>query len=540
MDSKKTINQAAQQSLKHGANRANKNPLAQVRTFELKHQSIRTISRFSVNRICLTVMACLLILPPLTGCKDSWSADSNPKIAFDTKYTQPSIPALNAIQPSKLFVHFPIDRDSVDKAKAHARHTNTYQPEIPTHALRLHDSKIKLNEKISITPHVEGTWAIEDDSISLQPKAHWPANVTYTLTISDDLFMDNVIRKSKTTKFTTKGFTVEPTQSRLYFDPTKPGEQRFVSTLQFSHPINPDSLKEHYTLSIPDASGVRLNLPFTFLPDEQNTHQKNRVFHITSEQIELNSSTRFLRATLSGNLRRQLLEQQIPTGNTTSMHPMLTERIKIPSVETLFSVAGSDVQIVRNEKAVPQKMLNLLFSSSTSAKSIRQHVKLQLLPETIDGEQTQMLSSAQQVTAEMEAAMINIPYTVLPTVEVASQTFNLEFEAPADHQMLLTINKGLKATAGYTISNDFTKLLTTPAYPTELAFLGDGSVLDSNGSHQIGFVSRNVDNIDLEIGRISMDDLHHLISQTYGQFDNTLFQGLLDVEDIAVVFKKSS
>jgi len=153
MDSKNITKHVIQQRLQVDSNGAKNKPTALFDYVKLIHQFGRVLSMPSAFKRLHTLIACLMLIV-LAGCKLSWSADTDDEILFDTRFATPAIPALDAKQPSKLTVHFSINRDSVTKARKHAEEANRYQPKIPTHALRLHDNNIDLNEKISITPHV--------------------------------------------------------------------------------------------------------------------------------------------------------------------------------------------------------------------------------------------------------------------------------------------------------------------------------------------------------------------------------------------------
>jgi len=55
-------------------------------------------------------------------------------------------------------------------------------------------------------------------------------------------------------------------------------------------------------------------------------------------------------------------------------------------------------------------------------------------------------------------------------------------------------------------------------YKSSLKLLGDGVILGLNGERKLGFVSRALDAVELEVGRLLPNQLHQLLAMNGGDF----------------------
>ena len=478
-----------------------------------------------------------ILFMTLSGCQ-LWNNHDSEDVEFQAHFRVPAIPSLQASLPSTLNISFNIDQTYYEKLNEKTETNNEYKRELPTHALRLTTDNASINKKITMAPHVDGRWAVIDDSLVFQPDLHWPANVKYTLQFSDSLFMDNIALTQSEYEFTTRGLSVSVSNSRLYVDPSKPDEHRYVSTLLFTHPIKTEEFKKHYSLFINNDVAEDTQISYTLTEDKEKNNQQKRLFHINSEQVDIGSETRYLNARLSTKFKHHLEGDVFKTSSSINSESMIIERVRIPSTDDVFHITETLVQIATNAEDEPQQVMVVEFSIPTSLEEIRKYLKIRLMPVRLKSNRRIRWNSASEITSDTEPTITNLPYTVLPTAEPLSKLFSLVFSAPDDRQVLLHAKKGLTSTAGYTTARDYLELHQAPQYPVSLSFLGEGSVLDSNGAHEIGFIARNLTDLEVKVGRVSQSDIHHLISQTGGDFKEMVLRHPLAIEDLAVITTK--
>jgi len=98
--------------------------------------------------------------------------------------------------------------------------------------------------------------------------------------------------------------------------------------------------------------------------------------------------------------------------------------------------------------------------------------------------------------------------------------------------------EGAQSSGGYTTAKDFRALHNAPIYPKEVEIMGAGSVLNRSGKHELGFVARGVEQLNVKVNQIRKGHINHLISQTRGNFQNPNFNYSISPESISVVHRE--
>ncbi len=496
-------------------------------------------SKAKTRLLCLFWVLAVLTL---SAC-DRLLGDNNPTLTYDVSISAPTVPSLSAKTPSALVVNFPANIKALEKAKKHAARTINYEDDQFSRVLRANINQKTLNQKIKLEPKVEGNWTKTGNQFTFQPKYHWPANVTYTMSLAPELFLDHVRFNNKKHEFTTRSLKVLVRNSELHTDPSMDGEFRYISTLEFSHPINEDVLQQHYKLVIADDTQGDVNLTYDITRDVREGFQPNRLFYINSEKIDINNKTRFLTASLPPEfavkgIKKPTTLREVPTQHNKIEKELVYNNIQIPSVDDIFNIEKTESLIVRNDDNVPQQAIALRFSIVTNLEAVRDHLEVKLLPKKKRKGVTGQWLSTNEITPAIEKQLTDIEFKLLPTARKNSRHFSLVFAAPENRQIVLRVRKGLASSAGYISNKDYAEIHDAPQFPTELAFLGEGNVLDSHGTHKIGFVTRNYHALYVEVGRVDQQDLNHLISQSHGRFDDIRLTQNFTMADLAVITSK--
>ena len=83
-----------------------------------------------------------------------------------------------------------------------------------------------------------------------QPVEDWPAGQSYSVTFDQSLFAPGVILAEEQASFTTPGFSAAIEELTFYQDPQEHTLRKVVATLEFTHPVNPQSLAQNLSYTM--------------------------------------------------------------------------------------------------------------------------------------------------------------------------------------------------------------------------------------------------------------------------------------------------
>ena len=88
--------------------------------------------------------------------------------------------------------------------------------------------------------------------------------------------------------------------------------------------------------------------------------------------------------------------------------------------------------------------------------------------------------------------------------------------------------RGIEGTGGYISGKPFVATIKVQRYKRALTFLGTGALLPLSGDRRIGFLSRDVENVEVEVARVLPNQLQHLAPQMYDFSKPSLYDDLED------------
>ena len=94
----------------------------------------------------------------------------------------------------------------------------------------------------------------------------------------------------------------------------------------------------------------------------------------------------------------------------------------------------------------------------------------------------------------------------------------------------------MQGTGGYLSGKPYVATVKVEPYPRALTFLGQGALLSLSGDRKVGFLVRDVDKVEVEIGRVLPNQLQHLAPQMwdfsqpslYGDLEDKLVERFID------------
>ncbi len=470
-----------------------------------------------------------------------WYVERPQPISFDAVFEKIDVPSLTSTVPSQLAIKFKVNPESLQKAKDRAEKYSEYEVAVPKNAIRLEKTNKDLSNEITISPFIEGKWRSSENALYFVPTKNWPAKTEYTVRFSPSLFLDNVTLSAETFTFTSADWLGETSGDKLHADPNKPSELRFISSITFTHPIDAESLKEKYQLFVQDESGSGKYVPleYTLTEDAELRDHAKRLYHINSAPVKITNATRYLRMQLDKGLKFADTPFYVSrAAGSADVQGSFKEEIKIPSSEDFFKVRNSQVQIVRDEDNNPQQAMMIELTDAATLETISDYLEVYLLPLKYPRRPWDKWKSASEISPKIEALAERLSINVMPIENATSQVFSLIVDVPENRQLFMRLKEGASSSGGYTTAKDYRAIHHTPQYPKEVDFMGVGSVLNRSGKHELGFVARGVEQLEVTVSQIRTDQINHLISQTNGNFQNPSFRYPISPENLSVVHRE--
>jgi uncharacterized protein YfaS (alpha-2-macroglobulin family) len=362
---------------------------------------------------------------------------------------------------------------------------------------------------IKLFPDMAGTWKwIGDNRLRFMPKQKWPASQEYKVSFDPNVFSSNVLIKELEYQFSSPIFKETIKEFNLYQDPVNKKIRRLVSTIKFTHAVDEASLKEKINLYIKGGKALSFNLKM----DEYGQEA-----YITSEPVSLEKAESYAHLQIDEGIRS--LDGMAETDSVSK------DKVRIPDLYSFLKVKQFKQHIVRNEKNEPEQILTLQFSDHIHIDELKRRLKLYLL-----GTQHQYWNM-ERVNKSDPKDWEKIPYKIIPNTEEYSTIYNLKIDEDERRYLYMEVERGLNSFSDFLLSSTYRSLNKTPEYPKEVNISGEGSVVSSKGAKTVGFTSRGMKALKVELYQILDQQLNHLVSQTNGNMMSPSFKNYNFDED---------
>ncbi len=385
---------------------------------------------------------------------------------------------------------------------------------------------------VHMQPEARGEWRWENESTLLfTPAKDWPAGQKYALSFDARLFADGVELQDAEHGFTTPAFRASIQNLRFYKDPKNPKTSKVVGTLSFTHPVDEQSLKAHLSLYTQPKNGQRQAGHFELTFDK-----RHRQAYVHSDPVTIGSDESYMYLALARGIR--------PQSGPSESKAESRERVIIPSMYTFFRVTGVHGQIVRNEQQNndPEQVITIEFSDGVNTEALQQHVTAWLLPEkrTPNQRYPYRWRSPSEVTSAVLSRSEKLPLELLPTERRFMPLQSFRIDAPVGRSIYVHIDRGLESEAGFKLAVAQPWLVRAPRYPQEAKIAFDGSLLSVSGDKRLTLLSRGVEALKIEVGRVLPGQLAHLVSQTSSDIRNPRFNYsyAFNEENISEIFSE--
>jgi uncharacterized protein YfaS (alpha-2-macroglobulin family) len=392
-------------------------------------------------------------------------------------------------------------------------------------AAPLKQIKTAVTSGITLSPAVAGTWFwTSDRELRFTPKSDWPVDGAFSVQLAaNGLLARQVQLESYRFKFRSQPFSARINASQFYQDPRDPNLKKLVATVAFSHPVDAEQFESRVSLSVArDAEYLGLT------PDSRHftvAYDKFKLAaHIHSAPLAMPRDDtpmtlrvdKGVRAARGGNDTGDRLETVVTIPGRTSLR---------------FSAAR--MTVVDNARYEPEQILFVTSSSPVAERAFAGKLSVHLLPVRHARQPKEDLEpydwrDESEIGADIlsKAPLVNASY--VPADEGGDTSHGFKFQAPVGRYLYVLVRDGVQGTGGYIAGKPYAGTIKVDPYPRALTFLGEGALLSLSGDRKVGFLVRDIEKVEVEIGRVLPNQLQHLTPEMWDFSRPRLYGGLED------------
>ena len=369
---------------------------------------------------------------------------------------------------------------------------------------------------ISMSPVIKGDWAwVSDRQLKFTPGEDWAIGRGYTVKLDRKLFPSHINLEKYEYEFITPEFDYSVVKSEFYIDPQKPDIKKVVATVSFTHPVDTADFEKRVHLKMEGQKsgflgfGGDKDYPFTVF---YNKYKSEAYIHSESVKIPLEDSYMLL----------NIDEGVRPAREASPSKRNVKNKVVVPGMYSYFRMSSAELTLVRNERYEPEQVLVLQTSAGVLEADMQGALEAYELPvdfPSINGEPARKnyaWSDPARIGPEVMALAARLKLEALPTDREYATLHSFKYSSQPGRYVYLKVRKGLKCYGDFILAKDFEDINAVPEFPKELKIMADGSILSMSGEKKLSLISRDVDAIKFEIGRVIPSQINHLVSQSGG------------------------
>ncbi|MBS0357733.1 MAG: alpha-2-macroglobulin [Proteobacteria bacterium] len=372
------------------------------------------------------------------------------------------------------------------------------------------------HEEVEISPEMTGDWMWSNDSsLYFKPKTDWKAGQKYTIRFKPEAFSQQAKFKKYQYVFTTPKLKPEIKNFQFYQDPRDPAQQSLVATIQFNYSIDQESLSKYLIIAPQNES--RKKSPFTVTYAKQD-----RVAYIKTTQIKLPEEPEYYVLTIAKGLEAK--------NSKNALAEDVSTKLLLPNAGSMMKVKELNVEIVRNQKGTPEQVITVVTSLGVKTEELESVIRAYELPKDYPAHDVENVKkdyqwrSPNEVTSDiLQQHAEGIFLTAIPAAHDHATLHGFNFHAKPGRYIYVTIANQLKGDGGYKLKDSYETILQAPEYPKETRFMHKGSLLALGSEHKLSLQVQGLSTVKYEVGRVLQKEINHLITQTYGNYDNPEF-----------------
>ena len=365
---------------------------------------------------------------------------------------------------------------------------------------------------ITLSPAVAGAWFwTNDKELQFTPKDDWPVDGDFSVQFArNGFFVDGVVLERYRFPVRSQPFSVTIAESQFYQDPRDPNLKKLVATLKFTHPVDTEQLESRVSLAVArDAEYLGLTPDSRHFTVAYDKYKLAAYIHSAALAMPRDDTPmtlkidRGVRAARGGNDTGDPLQAVVTIPGRTSLR---------------FSSAG--MAIVDNARYEPEQILLLTSSSPVVERAFAGAIAVRLLPvrsprQAPEDKRPYRWENEAEVGADILATSDPVTTSYVPSDEGSNTSHGFKFRAPVGRYLHVTVKDGVHGTGGYISGKPYVATLKVDRYKRALTFLGTGALLPLTGDRKVGFLSRDVQSVEVEVARVLPNQLQHLAPQMW-------------------------
>lgn len=399
----------------------------------------------------------------------------------------------------------------------------------------------KVKKGVRLRPEVKGYWSwSEENTLVFTPegatrlKTDWAVGKEYIVQLDRSLFPSHILLEDYQHSFRTADLDLHFTSQEFYIDSTKPDIKKIVATLQSNLPMNSENIKKHISITLSTEDDNRLSRGTKTLSTQFRFNEEKTKVYIESSLVTLTEDNQIAKVTISKGVESF-------RGGRPSQNEVQTS-VRIPGKYTALQISDANIIFARNSKYEPEQILVLNTGARCRSEDVLAKMKVYLLPSNhvAPGRAKKVIknyrwNSASEVTAEVRKKLKPIKLKLLPTPQAHSASHSFKIDIPDRRNILIEIEKGINGLGGFVLGKNYSTVLRAPQYKPELLFMSEGSILPLTGDKKLPLLSRSLQKVKFNIGRILPEQMNFFIAKLlntndfsepplYSQFKNMTMQ----------------
>jgi uncharacterized protein YfaS (alpha-2-macroglobulin family) len=379
-----------------------------------------------------------------------------------------------------------------------------------------------VTEGITITPAIAGVWFWSDDKLLLfTPREDWPVSTKFKVKMAKTFLAQGVVIENYTFNFSSPQFSARITESFFYQDPIDPTLKKMVASVKFTHPVDTTEFEKHVSLSLAkDAQYLGLEPDSRFFTVVYDKFDLGAHIHSAALAMPRDDTPMTLKIDKGVHARRG--------GNETA--EAMQAVVTIPGRSSL-RLSGARMALVDNARYEPEQILLLTSSSPVAERALTGNVSAFVLPlrhpnQPAEQRRPYQWNSSDEVGKEILDLSQPLTLSYVPSEDNGNTQHGFKFKAPVGRYVFVSVKDGIQGIGGYIAGKPYVETFRVEPYRPALRFLGEGALLSLSGERKAGFLVRDVNQIEVEVGRLLPNQIQHLAPQMWNFSKPSIYEDL--------------
>ncbi|MCB9060246.1 MAG: hypothetical protein H6622_01835 [Halobacteriovoraceae bacterium] len=373
----------------------------------------------------------------------------------------------------------------------------------------------KINEGIVLEPNIKGEWKWTDEStLIFKPNETWELGSKIKIKLGDELISPKFVLKEKSFEIKTPLLVKNSVVTELYEDPRNPKNRSAIFTIIFNNPVDISEMEKLIRLKQINYEGKKENVkPLSFTLSANKLQDR---VNVLSSQIDIPQNEGEVLLSFEGEVK--------PFYGKGKSEISFTEKLRIPGIYDYFHVNVPSINIIENQKGLPQHILEVPLSIGVKVDDLKKSLRLFQLPINDGRKKINWKKKKYDIDiVEASKKYKELTYNILPSAEEFPRTHLIEIFPEHSSYIYFHIKKGMNSASEFKLVEDFNDVLYVEQFPKTVKFLSDGQILQLKGEKKLSIYSINTSKLNIEIGQVIEEQVHHILSNAYSSEDKIIF-----------------